>query len=74
MVSDNGYKLIVYPKAETMRLFDLTNDPGERFDLADKPEHQATKWRLFDRLLVLQKQMGDQLDLSTLRNDRQASR
>jgi choline-sulfatase len=64
-VTLDGYKLILYPRAARSRLYNLEADPLERVDLADKPEHRRTKKRLFQRLLQLQEQMGDKLDLKT---------
>lgn len=63
-VIHDGYKLIVYPEAKVMRLYQLTRDPQEMADLASSPEHQETKRKLFRRLLQLQSELGDTLDLT----------
>ena len=65
-VTMDGYKLIVYPKAVRTRLYNLEKDPLERKDLANDIEHKKTKQKLFRRLLELQEQMGDELDLKSV--------
>jgi len=62
-VIHEGWKLIVYPKARVMRLYDLTTDPQEMKDLADAPAHAARRQQLFTRLLELQRELDDRLDL-----------
>ncbi len=64
MIRKDGYKLIVYPKINKILLFDLVNDPEEMHDLSEMVEHQDLVSALFQELLLLQKEMGDQLDLS----------
>jgi arylsulfatase A-like enzyme len=68
MIRKDGFKLIVYPDAEKLRLFDLENDPNEMHDLADQEEMQQKKKQLFKDLLTLQAQMDDPLDLNPLFN------
>ena len=63
MVTMDGYKLIAYPKANRLRLYDLQKDPLETKDLANDPAHSKIKQRLFARLLQLQQEMGDELNL-----------
>lgn len=62
-ITVDGKKLIVYPKAKRMRLYDLKKDPQETNDLAGEPKHQATLDKLFIRLLAKQKELGDSLNL-----------
>lgn len=62
-VTFEGYKLIVYPKAHVLRLYNLQSDPLEMHDLAAEPAHAATRKRLFARLVALQEELGDKLDL-----------
>jgi len=62
-VTFEDFKLIVYPKANKVRLYDLKNDPLEQKDLADDAKFQDTKQRLIDRLLNLQAEMHDPLNL-----------
>ena len=59
----DGYKLILYPKIGRARLYHVESDPHEMHDLADETRHQDTMKRLFQRLLDLQKDMADDLDL-----------
>lgn len=68
MIRKDGFKLIVYPQAQKVRLFDLKADPHEMNDLADLPEHKAKSKQLFSELQALQAQMDDTLDLSDLYN------
>lgn len=65
-VTMDGFKLIVYPSAVRTRLFDLNEDPLEMRDRAGDPEYHAKKRQLFERLLQLQNQMGDKLDLQSI--------
>lgn len=66
MIRKDGFKLIVYPHAKTLRLYDLNNDPLEIRDLGNDPEYQEKKKFLFDELLKLQKEMDDPLDLRSV--------
>jgi arylsulfatase A-like enzyme len=66
MIRKNGYKLIVYPRADKVLLFDLNKDPLEMNDISEKPENAAKVKELFADLLKLQKDMDDQLDLKPL--------
>ena len=63
MVRVGDWKLIVYPKAKVVRLFNLADDPQEMHDLAADPDHKKRISDLFVRLLKLQEQMDDPLDL-----------
>ncbi len=63
MIRIGNHKLIVYPKADVMRLYDLNKDPHELNDLAGDPEHQPLIAKLYKRLIELQKDMGDPLKL-----------
>jgi len=63
-VIDGRHKLILYPQAKLALLFDLAADPLEMIDLASRAESQPLKKRLFARLLELQKETGDPLDLA----------
>ncbi|MBA7523753.1 Arylsulfatase [subsurface metagenome] len=68
MVRADGFKLIVYPHGKIMRLYDLNNDPQEITDLSGDPKYKEIKFRLFNQLVELQKQMDDPLDLTTVFN------
>lgn len=64
MIRQDGFKLIVYPKAKVMRLFDLIADPLEMNDIASLDENKEKVKSLFGKLVTLQENMGDQLDLT----------
>jgi len=68
MIRKDGYKLILYPRAEKMELFDLNNDPKELKDLSNDPSFAERRNQLFDDLIALQQEMGDDLDLTKVFN------
>lgn len=61
MIEDRRWKLILYRVGgrERMQLFDLENDPYERFDLASLPAHRETVAGLLRGLESWQTEMGD---------------
>ncbi|MFW6100356.1 MAG: sulfatase-like hydrolase/transferase [Bacteroidota bacterium] len=63
MIRDDEYKLIAYPAAEELRLYNISKDPLEMDDLADEPEQQERIERMFHELEELSVQMGDTLKL-----------
>ena len=63
MVRTDKYKMIIYPKAKKIRIFDMVNDPDEVNDLADNAEYTKVKKELVERFIKQQEIMGDQLDL-----------
>jgi choline-sulfatase len=63
-ITDDGWKLIAYPKARVLRLYHLDQDPLERIDLASDPAHELKKKDLLERLRQLSAGFGDPLDLS----------
>ncbi len=63
MIRMDDYKLIVNPFAGVRRLFDLDSDPLEIYDLASATEHQERMEVMFTRLISLQSEMGDTLNL-----------
>ncbi len=65
MIRVDDMKLIVYPRAKRLRLYDLKADPTELDDLSNNPQHWKTIRSLFTQLLALQKDMDDALDLKT---------
>ncbi len=67
MIRVDDYKLIVYPKAGVVKLFDLINDPSEQHNLAGATAQQERVKTLFGELQELQVEMGDTLDLSNYR-------
>ncbi len=65
-VTQDGFKLVLYPKIEKSLLFDLRNDPLEMNDVFAASEHAGRVRRLFARLRELQKETGDELDLAAV--------
>jgi arylsulfatase A-like enzyme len=66
MIRKDGFKLIVYPNAQKILLFDMENDPEEMQNIADLPENKEKVKSLFQDLINLQAKMDDQLDLKPL--------
>lgn len=65
-ITHAGWKLIVYPKGKVSRLYNLHQDPHEQVDLAGTPENAERQQDLLDRLVALQRELGDDVDLSGL--------
>ena len=64
MIRTDRYKMIVYPTANRVRLYDLQNDPLEMTDLAEDKERYAGLLKtLLGRLQKLQKEMDDPVDI-----------
>jgi len=63
MIAKGDYKLIMYPTAKKMRLYNTTKDPEEMTDLANNPEYSAKMASLKKEFLQLQKDMADTLDV-----------
>jgi arylsulfatase A-like enzyme len=63
MITQDGHKLILYPKIGQARLYNLANDPQETRDLAAEPAAQPMMKKLFAKLLELQRETGDTLVL-----------
>lgn len=64
-VFHDGWKLILYPDARVTRLYHIAQDPQEMTDLASEPQYAETRKRLFQRLLTLQTQFDDRVDLKS---------
>lgn len=65
-IRSGRWKLIVYPQAHRVQLFDLKDDPHEIRDLSENPEfaqHIAALWK---GLAVEQQRYGDELTLPPL--------
>jgi choline-sulfatase len=62
-VTYEGWKLILYPKAQVARLYHVAVDPQEMEDLAGDAKQAARKKQLFERLVTLQREFEDPLDL-----------
>ena len=65
-IRTDHYKLIVYPKAEVVRLYDVQQDPLEINDLAGEPGMRSIVKDLFARLVSVQQELKDKLDLTQL--------
>lgn len=63
MIRDDKYKLIAYPKAGKLRLYNIQNDPLEVNDLAKNPAYQEKVKSMFTKLKKLNSQMNDTLSL-----------
>ena len=64
-VVQDQWKLIVYPKAGAVRLYNLAADPDETKDLAAEPAQAERIKQLFAALLQLQERFDDKLDLTS---------
>jgi choline-sulfatase len=64
MITDDGFKLILYPKVPKALLFDLAADPHEQEDLSELASHKPRIKTMFGKLRGLQTTTGDQLDLA----------
>ncbi len=64
MIRVGDMKLIVYPRAKRLRLFDLSTDPHEINDLSGKPSYWETVKSLFTKLIEKQENMQDDLNLA----------
>ena len=64
-VRDERWKLIVYPKINTIQFFDLENDPFEMNDIANDPKHASDQNRLTTLLRDWQKRLGDSQPLTS---------
>ncbi|MGB0758759.1 MAG: sulfatase-like hydrolase/transferase [Rubripirellula sp.] len=65
-IRTDRYKLMAYPDAKVLRLYDLQQDPMEKHDLAQESRMKPVVADLFQRLIALQGKMNDDLDLSAL--------
>ncbi|MEE9461684.1 MAG: sulfatase-like hydrolase/transferase [Bacteroidales bacterium] len=63
MVRYEDFKLILYPYASEMLLFDLENDPDEIVNLAGEDGYRDRIARMFEKFITLQVQMEDTLDM-----------
>lgn len=68
MIRDERWKLISYNAGgvKNVQLFDLSTDPDEVANLADKPEHTAERQRLEELLTEARKSFGDPSDFDGL--------
>jgi len=66
MITADGYKMIYYPKIGKTLLYNLKVDPLEMNNLADDPTYFSLIRKLRRRLIILQKEVGDKLDIEHL--------
>lgn len=66
MIKKDGYKLIVYPDANKVKLFDLNKDPDEMQDLANNAMYLSKVKDLFSELITLQNSLEDHVDLTKM--------
>ncbi|MDP7303556.1 MAG: sulfatase-like hydrolase/transferase, partial [Pirellulaceae bacterium] len=64
MVTHDGYKLILYPRAKKLRLYHIDKDPLEMNDLAGEAKSQPVIKKLYEKFQELQRANGDKLDLA----------
>ncbi len=65
-VIEDGWKLMLYPEAKTVKLFNLTDDPQEMRDLAQDAKMADRKKSLYAKFRELQQKYGDPLDLDAV--------
>lgn len=65
-VIHDGWKLILYPATRVTRLYDVAQDPHEMTDVAADSQYAQTRKQLFQRLLALQREYEDKLDLKAV--------
>ena len=63
-IRDDRWKLIRYPLVDRTQLFDLSSDPHELVNLADKPEHAA---KIAELTALLTKEMASYADTAPLK-------
>ena len=66
MIKANEMKLIVYPRLNKLKLFNLKSDPYEIDDLSGDPEQQPVIKEMFKELIAMQVELDDQLDLNAM--------
>ncbi|MFR9619998.1 MAG: sulfatase-like hydrolase/transferase [Rikenellaceae bacterium] len=62
-VRDKEYKMIIYPKYDLVRLFNVVDDPHEMNDLAGNAEYKAKLEEMFAKFRELQVEMKDPLNV-----------
>ncbi len=69
MIRTDQYKMIIYPKANVVRLYDIENDSEEMIDLAGDKNYKEIMDNLFEEFKELQIKMGDTMDVSEYYNN-----
>lgn len=64
MIRTDKYKMIIYPLANVVRLYNVKKDPDEINDLAGNKKYKKVMDRLFEEFKVLQEKVGDPLDVT----------
>ena len=64
MVRTDRYKMIIYPRANKVRLYDIRKDPNEMNDLATNKKYIKKMRSLFEAFKALQQETKDPLDVS----------
>jgi len=65
MIINEKYKMIIYPVANVVRLYDIQNDPWETNDLASDTDYKQVMDELFLEFRKLQKDVSDPMDVTT---------
>ena len=55
--------MIIYPKANVVRFYNIKKDTDELIDLADQKKYKKGMDKLFLRFIKLQKEMADTMDV-----------
>ncbi len=63
-VRDKEFKMLIYPKYNLVRLFNVVEDPHEMNDLASDPAYRAKLDEMFAKFRTLQVEMEDPLDVT----------
>ena len=70
MIRTDRYKMIIYPTANMVRLYDMIKDPLEMHDLAEGPSRPVELMHtLFGRFQKLQREMDDPVDVTDAFNN-----
>ena len=68
MIRTDSYKMIIYPVANVVRLYNIENDPEEMIDLAGDMKYKEVMDKLYKKFKELQKEVGDPLDVTNYYN------
>jgi choline-sulfatase len=69
MIRNKNFKMIIYPIANLVRLYDIVNDPFEMHDLASDSKYKPVMDELFEEFKKLQKEVVDPLDVTSFYNN-----
>ncbi|MCG8582944.1 MAG: sulfatase-like hydrolase/transferase [Bacteroidales bacterium] len=69
MIRSDRYKMIIYPLANKVRLFDVKKDPEELNDLAANKKYRKEIHQLFEEFKKLQQETGDPVDMEPYLNN-----